>query len=286
MSQPFNYSHFPGQPPPYPGQPPAPPRPYQYAPAPIQPASSFYISPASATEPSPTTVTNNYASINGSFQYNGSSIPGLGISAAPTKAYRVEANTRYQPPSTAPSSPAYTAPLTRPQNIIGLQEAISPYAPGSSAVIPSPLPPTNRRSEEEGELTGGEFEDLYEPRGSNPSEGARKQPSRQGAGAAEDAGSMGDADGSSIYDTGSNREEVVIDSTSASLPPADEDDDYEPYEYEPEYQPRENSRSYSPHLSPVEVRHEDPAMKRLASKADRELSMVLFGCLFRPSNPG
>lgn len=268
MSQPpFNYPHFAGQPV---GPPPGP---YQYAPAPIQPASSFYASPPSATEPSPTTVANNYASINGSFQYNGSSIPGLGISATPTTPYRAETNSRSQPTFVAPSSPAFTAPPTKTQGIVGLQEHIPSYAPDPS-INPRQPARSNPRSEE-GELSEGEFEDLYEPRGSNDSEGGRKQNSRQMPGTTDDAaGSMGDADGSSIYDTGSNRDEVVINSTSASLPPADDDDDYEPGEYEPEYQPRENSRSYSPHLSPVDTRHDDPAAKRAVTREDRKSPRV------------
>ncbi|KAH8194680.1 hypothetical protein TruAng_011149 [Truncatella angustata] len=219
MSQPpYDY-------PPYLGQPPQ--HPYQYAPRPhIQPASSFYTSPQ---EPSPAVVAGNHAAINGSFEYNGSRIPGLGMSVGsntplPPMPYRVESNPSHpQAPYRGRSSPG--APRRQDQTMAGLGKATKFVAQPSA---PTAVLVRSNEPSEEGEFSEAQFEDLYEPR--SVVVGLGDGPKQQStAGPKEDsAGSADDADGSSIYDTGSAREEMVIDSTSASQPAVDEDDDYEP----------------------------------------------------------
>ncbi|KAI0125258.1 hypothetical protein BJ170DRAFT_598079 [Xylariales sp. AK1849] len=258
MSQPpYLYSPYPGQ---------QFQQPYQYPPPPpIQSADSYYGTPQ---EPNPAAVAGNFASTNESFEYNGSRIPGLGMGAGPPAAlppsYRPENRSVWPPSAFGGTSSSVAPPNIRKQGIVGLQEPHLPHSSERSAGFASAKSPaiqTNDEALEEGELSDeGQFEDLYEPRESLVgSAKGRPQQTNQSTGLIEDlSGSIGDADGSSIYDTGSTREEVVIDSTSASLPAGDEEEEeYSPGEYEPEYQERERSGSYSPYLSPSEVRPGD-----------------------------
>lgn len=135
----------------------------------------------------------------------------------------------------------------------------------SQPAIAQQAPTRSKDASEEGELSEGELEDLYDPKSSH----VVSQPSThklQPSGVNDQAtGSPGDADGSSIYDTGSAQEDMVIDSTSASQPGFDEDDEYEPGEYEPDYQLREKSGSYSPRLSPKEARSAIPGSTNTTS---------------------
>lgn len=117
-----------------------------------------------------------------------------------------------------------------------------------------PVPAQTYNVSEDGELSEGEFEDLYEPKASTGAlQASSKQQDRTVPANVDPTGSADDADGSSIYDTGSTQEEIVIDSTSASQPAIDDDDGYEPGEYEPEYHHKEKSWSYSPQLSSKEA---------------------------------
>ncbi|KAM0812943.1 hypothetical protein AB5N19_12934 [Seiridium cardinale] len=247
MSQPpYDYAQYLGQ---------APQHSYPYATTPhIQPAASFYATPQ---EPGPTTVAGNYAAINGSFEYNANRIPGLGMSSTPATPlpptpYRTEPT----PSQTKPLAAGFPSPaipaMPPKQDIRTLERS---YNLNARAVPAPPAPAQSNEVSEEGELSDGEFEDLYEPRGAGGAlEVGLKHQTLSSVANQNLAGSTGDADGSSIYDTGSTREEMVIDSTSASQPAADEDDDYEPGEYEPVYPPRDKTGSYSPQLSPKEAR--------------------------------
>lgn len=102
---------------------------------------------------------------------------------------------------------------------------------------------------EEGELSEGEFDDLYEPKESvytaMPAPPSTHPPSL----VENQDGSAGDADGSSIYDGATPQNEVITNSTSTSLPTAEPE--YFPDEdWEPSY---DREQSYSPHLSPREI---------------------------------
>ncbi|KAI1854276.1 hypothetical protein JX266_001417 [Neoarthrinium moseri] len=258
MSQPpYEYAHYMGQ---------HPQQPYQYAAPPIiQPAASFYASPQ---DPSPAAIAANYASINGSFEMNASRIPGLGLSSSvgtPVQRASYHAdNSLSQPQKAFANASSPSAQRAQPPGIIGLQPLNPAYGTGNTPAKP-PVIQSNDVSEE-GELSEGELEDLYEPRDSNvPAATGTKKPAPHLDAVENLSGSVGDADGSSIYDTGSGRDEIVIDSTSASQPALDDEEDYEPVDYEPEYFPREHSRSYSPHLSPVETRSDAPKSKQSAS---------------------
>ncbi|ETS78513.1 hypothetical protein PFICI_10575 [Pestalotiopsis fici W106-1] len=135
----------------------------------------------------------------------------------------------------------------------------------SQPAIAQAAPTRSKDALEEGELSEGELEDIYDPKGPHVVSHPPTQQTQPSGANDQATGSPGDADGSSIYDTGSAQEDMVIDSTSASQPGFDEDDDYEPGEYEPEYHPREKSGSYSPRLSPKEARSAVPAGTHAAS---------------------
>ncbi|KAI4602207.1 hypothetical protein KJ359_009445 [Pestalotiopsis sp. 9143b] len=237
---PNNQGHFPGQPVQYPHSAAATPN--------VQPASSFYAAPH---VPSPATVANNYASLNGSFEYNGSKIPGLGMSFGPAAPVLSSPYQFGSKPTT--THPQYEGKKPAAQSFTPKARSLEQERVSQPINVPPVPTQSNDASEEEGELSEGEFEDLYEPKSAPVAPGQTPQAPAPGANN-QNTGSPGDADGSSIYATGSTQEDMVIDSTSASQPGFDEDDDYEPGEYEPEYHPRDKSGSYSPRLSPKEAK--------------------------------
>jgi hypothetical protein len=93
---------------------------------------------------------------------------------------------------------------------------------------------------EEGELSEGEFEDLYEPRDATIVNLKLAEKRDE---------SVDDADGSSIYDAATPNRLPI---TSPSLPMAQQDSPLDD-EWEPTTADRERSGSYSPYLSPQEV---------------------------------
>lgn len=275
--QPYPYGHYPSH---------QPQQPYQYPPAPVQAAPGlFYGLPQ---EPNPAAAAaGSLASANGSFDYNGNNIPGLGIgggSAGPSlvPSYRPERASAWPQTTFGAASTTVAPPHNQEQGIVGLGKQHLPYGPAHSSGPASQISANRPNIDvlEEGELSEGEFEDLYEPKG--PDETVEDIPQRQvpAHGVVVDlSGSVGDADGSSIYDTGSAQEEAAVDSTPASLPAVDEEEEYSPGEYyEPEYQPRERSGSYSPYLSPREIQPEESVTKitpREAKRKDSPLSIFL-----------
>lgn len=268
---PNNQAHFPGQPAQYPHSTAATPN--------VQPAASFYAAPH---VPSPTTVANNYASLNGSFEYNGSKIPGLGMSFGP--AAPVLSSPYQFDPKPATTHPQYGGKKPSAQGFAPEARSLE-QGRASQPTNLQPVPTqSNDASEEEGELSEGEFEDLYEPKSAQVAPGQTPQVPPPGA-SNQNTGSPGDADGSSIYATGSTQEDMVIDSTSASQPGFDEDDDYEPGEYEPEYHSRDKSGSYSPRLSPKEAKlatEPTPANGHVASPSDGNRSQPLSSATSAP----
>ncbi|KAI1635839.1 hypothetical protein F4809DRAFT_422319 [Biscogniauxia mediterranea] len=207
-------------------------------------------------------VANNYATANNSYEYNASRIPGLGLGGGSSmpSASRPENNTPWHIPLPAPQPnvpPRVEAPLAMnnsQQPMQGTQAARASGAPTSSQQIAG-------GALEEGELSEGEFEDLYEPKDSTENTAPASNPSNRPSGIPDNRpGSVGDADGSSIYDAASPEAEAVVNSTSASLPAADQE--YSPDEdWEPTYPERERSGSYSPYLSPREVQRKASVSK-------------------------
>lgn len=233
---------------PYQGQPSQ--RPYAYAPAPAS-----YDSPQGSN---PTSIVENVLTTNRSFEQNASSIPGLGMSGGLAAAScRVENHAQWQQEKYGDPSSASRVVKSRGKGANGAQQQRQPHgAARSSPLAVQHVPIQQEDTLEEGELSESQFEDLYEPRG--PEEVVFNKPDTT---AMDRPGSVGDTDGSSIYDTGSTRKEMMVDSTSAPLPAA-EAGGYSPGEYyEPESPSRDRSRSYSPYLSPREVREETSVTK-------------------------
>lgn len=126
----------------------------------------------------------------------------------------------------------------------------------ASSSQPQPQKPQHERDLSEGEFEE-EFEDLYEPRDTaeDPSLGqvTRPQGNRE---TTLRQGSVGDADGSSIYDVTTPHQDPAEDRASKD---STGDDDWEPT-----LAPREPSGSYSPHLSPIEVHVQPTAVQAVA----------------------
>ncbi|KAH8662207.1 hypothetical protein BX600DRAFT_513066 [Xylariales sp. PMI_506] len=209
-------------------------------------------------DPNPSTA-GNHVSAFASYEYNASRIPGLGMSmrssAGTSPSHRADDPTAWSQSAFVGTSASIPSAQNKAQGIIGLRELPKPYRSENlrGHSLHPPRAPINNDNLEEGELSEGESEDIYQPGSSKDVNKDLTQPTQNRP--AEDlTGSVGDADESSIYETGSAQENTAMASTSASLQAADEDEDYEPGEYEPEYQPRERSGSYSPYLSPSEVR--------------------------------
>lgn len=241
------YGHFPG----YQQSPPN--QPYNYQQPPNIPPPYLDTS----RQP-PADTAGNHAMTNYSYEQNANRIPGLAFGAPPpfpTRLYRPEVDVPWQqaPPATLPgiSLPQAQPPTsfqpprentTRRGHLVEVQTASAP-----------PRPATENRLEE-GELSEGEFEDLYEPREGRGATGAPQEirPPPQSFGFLENrVGSASDADGSSLYNTGTPREHVV-ESASTSMPAAE--DEYSPDGDGQQAPPqRERSGSYSPYLSPSEV---------------------------------
>lgn len=202
----------------------------------------------------------NHAVTNMSYEQNANRIPGLAFGVSPpvpTPSYRPEIQPSWpQAPSTAPPKPASSqaqpAPSFQPQtNGRSLEH---PLRGQTGPVKPSSLPLPVDNPLEEGELSEGEFEDLYEPKETGATaQTQHKSPPHPAFGFSENhASGASDADGSSLYNIGSPREEPVVEGTSTSMPLAD--DEYSPEEIrQPAMPQRERSGSYSPCLSPSEL---------------------------------
>ncbi|KAK7914473.1 hypothetical protein PG985_012176 [Apiospora marii] len=277
MSQPpYAYGQYPGQ---------QPQQNYPYIPNTSQPPGLSYGAVPQA--PSSAFITGNFAAINSSFEQNGSRIPGLGMSggfpssvAAPSYPAVNDSLWRQGNVSMLKGAPATAPAVIQPQKIVHQQADLQASAPAPADAshfgVRSAQTAGSRDILEEGELSEGEFEDLYEPRHStNATKTKPSQASRPSSTALDNQGSTGDADESSIYDTGSSKGEINNDSTSASLPAVEEDDEeYSPGEYgeSDAVRVRDRSGSYSPYLSPREVHKDAPTIARAPPRTERTVS--------------
>lgn len=173
MSQfpnPYGYGQYHGQ---HPPQPPLPPHPYGY------PNVTGYAGPAYNSQYNSSAAMLNHDVAQASFQYNAAHIPGLGITGA------APGGSKYNPaagPTTWPQHQVFPLPAqaSAPGSSSGQHSQNTP--PGLTVNNPSKsnsanpptqtapmttLPATNTDIEE-GELSEGQFEDLYEPRESVP----------------------------------------------------------------------------------------------------------------------
>ncbi|KAI1472350.1 uncharacterized protein F4812DRAFT_408584 [Daldinia caldariorum] len=199
----------------------------------------------------PAAAASNYATAHNSFQYNASSIPGLGMgSSLPPTPYRTE-NINIWQPQPQPALHQLPTQATFNYPISTAKQSNVQKGPMEKRDLPVPSQ-AQKHTPEEGELSEGEFEDLYEPKDTTDVAAPIPQPSRPPSAMGNENGSVGDADGSSIYDGTTPRGEAVITSTSTSFPNAERE--YSPGEdWDPSYQERERSGSYSPYLSPREI---------------------------------
>ncbi|KAI1089513.1 hypothetical protein F5B19DRAFT_373040 [Rostrohypoxylon terebratum] len=185
----------------------------------------------------------NYATVNSSYQYNASSIPGLGMGSFQPSTYGFNSSTPWN--TQAQSIPNQTLSAQPP-------DGTRTVSPKQDELAVSSQVQTGSHSLEEGELSEGEFEDLYEPKDTVDAPVPTSSYPRQPNVTENPNGSVGDADGSSIYDGATPQGETAINSTSTSLPAAERE--YSPGDdWEPDDQERERSGSYSPYLSPREV---------------------------------
>ncbi|KAK8061360.1 hypothetical protein PG994_007726 [Apiospora phragmitis] len=232
---------------------------YPYIPNTSQPPGLSYG--AVPQVPNPAFITGNFAATNSSFEQNGSRIPGLGMggafpSSGAAPAYpAVNDSLWHQGNVGIPKATPVPADLQL-QKTSNLQADLQASAPADASRFGVRSAQTTGNGDvlEEGELSEGEFEDLYEPRHSTNAASAKPaHASRPSSTALDNQGSAGDADESSIYDTGSSKGEINNDSISVSLPAVEEnDEEYTPGESgESEVmRVRDRSGSYSPYLSP------------------------------------
>ncbi|KAI5921835.1 hypothetical protein F4810DRAFT_311868 [Camillea tinctor] len=245
---PYSYGQFPAQQP-------HPHFAHQPSPANLQP--SYFGTPQMGG-----VVANNYATANNSYEYNASRIPGLGLGGSSIPpASRPENTTpwHFPLPTTQPNVPPQPKPPAAMNN--NYQQPIQGNLPPRVRDAPASSQQLAGGALEEGELSEGEFEDLYEPKDSTVNAAPTSNPATRPSGIPENRpSSVGDADGSSIYDAASPQGEAAVNSTSVSLPAADQD--YSPDEdWEPTYPERERSGSYSPYLSPREVQRKASVSK-------------------------
>ncbi|KAI1742062.1 hypothetical protein F4680DRAFT_414497 [Xylaria scruposa] len=226
-----------------------------YAP-PLLPASSaqpsyYYPQPQAAP-----LLPANYATSQSAYSHNSTRIPGLGLGGGPM------APTPPFPPAPTQHWPAQGQPQTNTY----LQSHQQP--PPSLPQKPSVPHQQPHNALEEGELSEGEFEDLYEPKApTDPSQAPlHNKPHHTLISLDSRGGSVGDADGSSIYDPHDphvTHDDSAIQARSNTAPGAEQEcpDD----EWEPSYPDRERSGSYSPYLSPREV-HRKHSVGKITSK--------------------
>ncbi|KAI0975529.1 hypothetical protein F4678DRAFT_417580 [Xylaria arbuscula] len=235
---PPGYGHYIGH---YPPQPPL--FPLMPGPSSTQPPYSYAVPPAGVMPPA------NYSASQSAYDHNSSRIPGLGLGGTQV------------PPSASFSS---GAPLSWPaQGHTPQTSSFFQSQQPSPASLPSqPRPPfqQSHNAPEEGELSEGEFEDLYEPKGVAVAHDAPPvAPPNHSTRALNNLdsrnGSVGDTDGSSIYDP--HDPHVIHGDSAVQATPKDfhaVEQDYPPDDdWEPSYPDRERSGSYSPYLSPREV---------------------------------
>ncbi|KAK8104089.1 uncharacterized protein PG998_011122 [Apiospora kogelbergensis] len=184
---------------------------FQYIPNANQPPGLSYGAMPQA--PNPAFITGNFAATNNSFEQNSSRIPGLGMgggfpSSVAAPAYPTSNDTLWRPGDVtipkAPNVPNDFRPQKASKQQPNFQAPVSADASQSGAR--SAQTAGNSEVLEEGELSEGEFEDLYEPGHSTHAVNAKPaQASRPSSTAVDNQGSAGDADESSIYDTGSSK---------------------------------------------------------------------------------
>ncbi|KAI0399389.1 hypothetical protein F4802DRAFT_612197 [Xylaria palmicola] len=184
----------------------------------------------------------NFATSQSAYTHNSTSIPGLGLSGGPVPL-----------PAAFALNPSQQWPAQGPQPHTNSHPQSQQQPPPSVPRKPPVALQQSQSTLEEGELSEGEFEDLYDPKpSSNPLKvPLQNKPTNAANNSDSRDGSIGDADGSSIYDP---HDPHVIHDRNVQAAPSSAVQDYPPDdEWEPSLPERERSGSYSPYLSPREV---------------------------------
>ncbi|KAI1363347.1 hypothetical protein F5Y08DRAFT_309738 [Xylaria arbuscula] len=197
----------------------------------------------------------NYTATYNAYDHNSNRIPGLGLGGTPI------------PPTTSfPTG----APQSWPAS--GQRVHTNQFFPNHQPAPPSlaqqpPVPYQQPHNPlEDGELDE-EFEDLYDPKGpatvpqDPPQVTSQPRSMRLPNNLQSRNGSIGDAEGSSIYDP--QDPNVIIQGEAVAQAGVEQDDPMDD-DWEPSYLDRERSGSYSPHLSPREV-HRKISMAKATS---------------------
>ncbi|KAI1261491.1 hypothetical protein F5Y18DRAFT_401381 [Xylariaceae sp. FL1019] len=254
----YGYGHYPFIPPPM--QPPSQSRQTQPLSQPTynhHPPGVVYPSPVGAHPPS---FQHNAQS---AYDYNATRIPGLGLgghqlpmpSFPPgiTMPWPAPVATPQQPPPQLAQANTHLQIQPRPA-----ETRLAQQQPPKHVLPQKPMPPQQpNQNLEEGELSEGEFEDLYEPKSTTavlpPTSGSQQNNAEGAAG---------------IHNSQSLQRNSHKPTASTSLPGAEPDsqqDNLADDEWEPSYRDRERSGSYSPYLSPREVHRRMSFAGKIAS---------------------
>lgn len=173
----------------------------------------------------------------------------------------------------APITPVTSLPQAWPTQAHNAQ--VNSYFQSQPRPIPLPQQSQvpDQRSQnalEEGELSEGEFEDLYEPKvATDVAQSSLHNKSTQPLNNMDSRnGSVGDADESSIYDPHDPHVGYEENLQLTSKKNTNVEPEYLPHdEWEPSYPDRERSGSYSPCLSPREVQRKASIAKAMSRDA-------------------
>ncbi|KAI1423411.1 hypothetical protein F5Y12DRAFT_757664 [Xylaria sp. FL1777] len=231
-----------------------------------QPPYSYPTPRAGAMPPA------TYTASQSAYDHNSNRIPGLGLGGSQMPL----------PTSFSPSAPLpWPAQGHNPQTNTLFQSRQPPPA-SLKPQQPHPAYQQSHNPLEEGELSEGEFEDLYEPKGlADDPQGARQvapqnKPSRPSDNLDSRNGSIGDADvdGSSIYDPHDPHviQDEGVQATPTNLSGVEQEDPPDD-DWEPSYPDRERSGSYSPYLSPREV-HRKVSLAKVAARETQDTDRV------------
>ncbi|KXX80075.1 Protein red1 [Madurella mycetomatis] len=264
MSQyppPYGYGQYHGQ---------HPPQPCGYQNAPNYPAPSYNAPPYNASAP------DIYRDASqASFDYNASHIPGLGIGAPVSGGgqYGLDAGPipwtqpHLFPASTSqvPSPHAFASGALNPQFSPSDRTTSGPR--GGTKTPHKPVPPPSRQAAntdiEEGELSEGQFEDLYEPR-EPVVDVAKLVPKPLPTGNQSQPTSAADTPDGGFYGSDEDEGEGASRGNEG----------------------RERSASYSPFLSPREIQREIPTPQPTAGKGDgTSISLLLTTLLTSFADP-
>ncbi|KAI1436385.1 hypothetical protein GGR50DRAFT_650954 [Xylaria sp. CBS 124048] len=207
----------------------------------------------------------------GAYEYNSSRIPGLGLGGAPNAS------------TTGSTVPSFPSGVGFPPWFVAapISQANPTNTQFASQQLPVTLPQqpsasyqqAHSNTLEEGELSEGEFEDLYEPGAcAGASQELFESEPTQSNKLDGHIISVGDVDESSIYDP--NDPHIGRDESPAEAIPTNSQSPEQEYspddEWEPLYPERDRSGSYSPYLSPREVHRKIP----IAKTASRDVKVA------------